>query len=69
MVVFSYMGMGPFVIVGSFLHAQEWAHSKSSCNGHYNRTPDLGKCVMQRETWDLANCSILDTKVLDRNIT
>ena len=23
-----------------------WSHNKQRCNGHYNRTPDLGKCVM-----------------------
>ena len=35
------------------------------CNGHYNRTPDLGKCEMWWNTWDLARHTILDTKVLD----
>ena len=39
------------------------------CNGHYNRTPDLGKYVMWWNTWDLARYTILDAKVLDRNIT
>ena len=39
------------------------------CNGHYNRTPDLGKCVMWWDVWDLANHTILDAKVLDRNVT
>ena len=39
------------------------------CNGHYNRTPDLGKYVMWWNTWDLARYTILDTKVLDRNVT
>ena len=24
------------------------------CNGHYNRTPDLGKCMMWWNVWDLA---------------
>ena len=42
---------------------------EESCNGHYNRTPDLGKCVMWWNTWDLARHTILDTKVLDRNVT
>ena len=44
-------------------------HKVTWCNGHYNRTPDLGKCVMWRDTWDLARHTILDTKVLDRNVT
>ena len=39
------------------------------CNGHYNRTPDLGKCVMWGNAWDLARHTILDVKVLDRNVT
>ena len=39
------------------------------CNGHYNRAPDLGKCVMWWNVWDLARYTILDTKVLDRNAT
>ena len=39
------------------------------CNGHYNRTPDLGKCGMWWNVWDLARYSILDAKVLDRNVT
>ena len=39
------------------------------CNGHYNRTPDLGKCVMWWNVWDLARYTILDTKELDRNVT
>ena len=39
------------------------------CNGHYNRTPDLGKGVMWWNTWDLARYTILDAKVLDRNVT
>ena len=41
----------------------------AGCNGHYNRMPDLGKYVMWWNTWDLARQSILDAKVLDRNIT
>ena len=43
--------------------------SCTECNGHYNRTPDLGKCEMWWNTWDLARHTILDTKVLDRNVT
>ena len=39
------------------------------CNGHYNRMPDLGKCEVRQNTWDLAKQSILDTKVLDCNVT
>ena len=39
------------------------------CNGHYNRTPDLGKWGMWWNVWDLARHTILDTKVLDRNVT
>ena len=39
------------------------------CNGHYNCTPDLGRCVMWWNTWDSAKLSILDAKVLDRNVT
>ena len=42
---------------------------EAKCNGHYNRTPDLGKYVRWWNTWDLARYSILDTKVLDRNVT
>ena len=40
------------------------------CNGHYNRTPDLGKMwdVVGRK-WDLARYTILDAEVLDRNVT
>ena len=30
------------------------------CNGHYNRPPDLGKCVRWWNAWDLAKLSILD---------
>ena len=41
----------------------------SCCNGHYNRTPDLGRCVIRWDVWDLARHSILDAKVLDHNIT
>ena len=40
-----------------------------NCNGHYNRTPDLGKCVMWWNAWDLARHTILDAKVLDCNVT
>ena len=43
--------------------------TSADCNGHYNRTPDLGKCGMWWNTWDLARHSILDAKVLDRNVT
>ena len=39
------------------------------CNGHYNRTPDLGKYRMWWNAWDLARLLILDAKVLDRNVT
>ena len=39
------------------------------CNGHYNRTPDLGKYGMWWNTWDLARHTMLDAKVLDRNVT
>ena len=39
--------------------------SLAGCNGHYNRTPDLGNMKCDR-TWDLAKGSILDTRVLDR---
>ena len=49
----------------SVLFAPRWA----LCNGHYNRTPDLGKCVMWWDVWDLARHTILDAKVLDRNVT
>ena len=41
----------------------------ASCNGHYNRTPDLGRYGVWWNTWDLARHTILDTKVLDRNVT
>ena len=40
-----------------------------NCNSHYNCTPDLGKCVMWWNVWDLAKHTILDAKVLDRNVT
>ena len=43
--------------------------SGTRCNGHYNRTPDLGKGVMWWDVWDLARHTILDAKVLDRNVT
>ena len=43
--------------------------SELNCNGHYNRTPDLGKCVMWWDVWDLTRYLILDAKVLDRNVT
>ena len=39
------------------------------CNGHYNRTPDLGKMCDVGNTWDLARLLILDAKVLDRDVT
>ena len=39
------------------------------CNGHYNRTPDLGKCGVWWNVWDLARHTILDAKVLDCDIT
>ena len=39
------------------------------CNGHYNRTPDLGKYDEWWNTWDLARHTILDAKVLDCNVT
>ena len=39
------------------------------CNGHYNCTPDLGKGGMWWNVWDLARYSILDAKVLDRDVT
>ena len=39
------------------------------CYGHYNHTPDLGKCVMWWNAWDLARHTILDAMVLDRNVT
>ena len=47
----------------------DWSILCRRCNGHYNRMPDLGKCVMWWNTWDLARHMILDTKVLDRNVT
>ena len=31
--------------------------------------PDLGKSEMWWDTWDLARHTILDAKVLDRNVT
>ena len=43
--------------------------TRPMCNGHYNRTPDLGKYEVWRNTWDLARHTILDPKVLDRNVT
>ena len=39
------------------------------CNGHYNCTPDLGRWSRGERVWDLARQSILDVKVLDRNVT
>ena len=39
------------------------------CYGHYNRAPDLGKCIKWWNTWDSAELSILDAKVLDRDVT
>ena len=39
------------------------------CNGHYNRTPDVGNWWMGRNVWDLARQPILDAKVLDWNVT
>ena len=45
------------------------AGHKAFCNGHYNRTPDLGKCVKWWNAWDLARHTILDVKVLDRNVS
>ena len=41
----------------------------AECNGHYNRTPDLGKWRIWWDKWDLARYPILDAKVLDRNVT
>ena len=39
------------------------------CDGHYNRMPDLGKCGTWWNVWDLAMQPILDTEVLDRDVT
>ena len=47
----------------------QFNRARSQCNGHYNRTPDLGKCMMWWDTWDLARYTILDAKVLDRYVT
>ena len=51
--------------------APKWAivEEDGGCNGHYNRTPDLGNYVMWWNVWDLARQPILAAKVLDRNIT
>ena len=54
-------GIGVLVTSGGFARVR--------CNGHYNRTPDLGKYVIWWNTWDLARYTILDAKVLDRNVT
>ena len=43
--------------------------AKLGCNGHYNCKPDLGDGELWWNTWDLAGLSILDAKVLDRNVT
>ena len=45
------------------------AEAEDFCNGHYNRTPDLGKWVMRWDNVGLSKYTILDTKVLDRNVT
>ena len=39
------------------------------CNGHYNRTPDLGKYGGWWNVWNLAMYTIPDAKVLDCNVT
>ena len=54
---------------GWYRVARVWEISQAYCNGHYNRTPDLGKWDMWWNAWDLAGQSILDAKVLDRNVT
>ena len=54
---------------GTWQRAHEQGKVHGWCNGHYNRSPDLGKCVMWWNVWDLARHTILDTKVLDRNVT
>ena len=51
------------------MHHTPAAFSIYLCNGHYNRTPDLGKWRRWRNVWDLARQPILDAKVLDRNVT
>ena len=77
--------MGPFIIIGNISLDQQWAHSMSlamflksnnnapilcrRCNGHYNRTPDLGRWVMWWDNVGLSKYTILDAKVLDRNVT
>ena len=53
----------------TFIYTPMQAINVKYCNGHYNRTPDLGKCRMWWNSWDLARYTILDAKVLDRNIT
>ena len=50
-------------------YKRTWPASSQTCNGHYNRTPDLGKCGMWWNVWDLARHTILDVKVLDHNVT
>ena len=58
--------------ISQVTHSKSVMKYKSSgtyCNSHYNRTPDVGKGVMWWNLWDLAKLSILDAKVLDRNVT
>ena len=53
--------------LGTWLYTRDYCFAlrlgtKEKCNGHYNRAPDLGKCVMWWNTWDLARYTILDAR-------
>ena len=61
--------MSPQQLLSWLLSSSKIRSPYLACNGHYNHMPDLGKCGMWWNVWDLARQPILDAKVLDRNVT
>ena len=67
--VWMYVGIGLCSMKVTTHGSQLALQVEGVCNGHYNRTPDLGKGGKWWNVWDLARYSILDAKVLDCNVT
>ena len=61
--------MSPQQLLSWLLSSSKIRSLYLACNGHYNHMPDLGKCGMWWNVWDLARQPILDAKVLDHNVT
>ena len=57
--------MGPQQLLSWLLSSSKIRSPYLACNGHYNHMPDLGKCGIWWNVWDLARQPILDAKVLD----